>query len=337
MKTLYLFRSNLKNLEDYHNITNLDEFKEKCWDNYLLQCLNFLENNYFDSVVIWRLSDKPIKDIKFKVDGKKSFIQRWVNNFNEVFKYSKPDITFFRGGFLEYDEITKKNPKFFGLKLYLAAGKRLIPQYGGIYDKILIEDERDKLDNNFIPFYKTTNPNIFKPLNLDKEYDLCIVSNFTQIRYKGTDVIINEISKNKQLKKLKICHVGNKSEIGINLCKKNNVTNIEFLGKLERHEVNKILNQSKFGIVNSNRNDGCPRVITEILTSGTTLLINEKTRSLGYYKKYGVVIFNDANLTKKIMESLNNYNNIYVELNKNLYRFNMDTICELNYKNWIKV
>jgi len=333
MKTLYLFRSNLKNLEDYHNITNLDEFKEKCWDNYLLQCLNFLENNYFDRVVVWRISDKPINDIKFIVNGKE-FIQRWVRNFNDVFSYMTADVTLFRGGFPEYCEITKKDPKFFGLKLYLAAGKRLTPQFGGIYDKILIEDERDKLKDNFIPFYKTTNSNIFKPLNLNKKYDLCIISNFTQLGYKGTDLIINEISKNKFLKKLKICHIGNKNEIGKNLCKKNNVENIEFLGHISRQEINKILNESKFGIVNSNRNDGCPRVITEILTSGTPLFINNKTRVLSYYKKRGVIEFDDTNLTQKIIYGFEKYDIIKKELVSNLNRFEMNKICEMNNKNW---
>jgi hypothetical protein len=333
METLYIFRTNLKNLEYYHEYNDLKTFKDNCHDFYLLQGIYFLENNYFDRVVIWRLSDKPINDIKFIVNGKE-FIQRWVHNFKVVFSYLPADVTLFRGGFKEYDEITKKDPKFFGLKLYLAAGKRLTPQYNGLYNKILIEDERDKLDDNFIPFYKTTNPNIFKPLNLDKKYDLCIISNFTQLGYKGTDLIFNEISKNKFLKKLKICHVGNKSEIGINLCKKQNVNNIEFLGHKSRLEVNKILNESKFGIVNSNRTDGCPRVITEILTSGTPLFINYTTRVLSYYKRYGVVEFIDQNFTKKIIEGFNNYDKIKMDLINNLDMFDMNKICEMNNKNW---
>lgn len=342
MKTLWIFRTNLTTLEDYHLFSNIEDFKNRCWDFYLNMGLNFLENDYFDKVIIWRLRDKknnvPAFDsikFKFKVNSKKSFIQKWVDNFDEVFNYPKPDVTFFRGGFPEYDELTKKNPKFFGLKLYLAAGKRLTPQFGGIYDKILIEDEKDKLNDNFIPFYKTTCLNIFKPEYLDKKYDLCIISNFTQMRYKGTDLIIKELSKQDSfLNNLKICHVGNKSNIGLDLCKKYNVKNISFIGHLAREGVNTILNQSRFGIVNSNRNDGCPRVITEVLTSGTPLFINEKTRVLPYYKEYGVVEFSDLNLTKKLIEGFKNYNQIKKELNDNLDRFSMNKICEMNYKNW---
>ena len=335
MKRLYIFRTNLTNLESYHSINDLETFKKECWDQYLLQGLWFLENNYFNEVIIWRLSDKKIEDIIFDINGKK-FIQRWVNNLNEVFKYENPDISFFRGGFQNYDEITRKNPNFFGLKLYLAAGKRLTPKYGGVYGKILVEDELDKIQiTSSIPFYKTTNPNIFKPLNLDKKYDWCIISNFTQLRYKGTDLLINEISKNSFLQSLKICHIGNKKEIGISLCKEKNVKNIEFLGSLDRTKINEILNQSKFGIVNSNNTDGNPRVITEILTSGTPLFINNRTRVLSYYTKFGVVRFNDLNLTKKIMYGFENYDKVKKELIDHLIRFNMDIICKLNFDNWI--
>jgi hypothetical protein len=332
MKRLYIFRTNLRNLEYYHEYKELEKFQNNCHDFYLLFGLNCLKNNYFDEVIIWRLYDKIKPDIIFEINGKK-FIQKWITDINELFKYPKPDISFWRGGFPQYCELTKKDPDFFGLKLYLAAGKRLLPQYGGIYDKILIEDERDKNDKS-VPFYKTTNDNIFKPLNLDKKYDICIISNFSQIKYKGTDILIEEISKSKFLRKLKFCHCGNNPRDGIKLSKKLGVTNIEYLGSKERPELNYILNQSKIGIVNSNRIDGCPRVITEILTSGTPLLINEDTRLLKYYKKCGVVEFNRNNLIEKTDYILKNYNTIQKELIDNLNRFEINIICKLNLDLW---
>ena len=112
------------------------------------------------------------------------------------------------------------------------------------------------------------------------------------------------------------------------------MNNIEFLGHMSRLEVNKILNESKFGIVNSNRTDGCPRVITEVLTTGTPLFINDSTRVLSYYKKYGVIEFSDVDLTKKIIEGFKNYNQIKEDLINNLDRFEMNKICEMNNKNW---
>jgi hypothetical protein len=332
MKRLYIFRTNLKNLEYYHNFKDLETFKLKCHDFYLLQGIWFLENNYFDEVIIWRQSDKKIEDIIFNVNGKQ-FIQRWVFNFNEVLKYPKPDISFFRGGFPEFCEVTKKNPKFFGLKLYLGAGPRLLPKYGGIYDKILIEDEKDNVQSNCVPFYKTTNHNIFKPLNLQKKYDICLVSNIKQPR-KGTEFIINEISKSKFLKSLNICHLGEYSNIGIELCKKLNVININFLGYKDKEEMNYILNQSKFGLVSANRNDGCPRVITEILTSGTPLLIRDQTRLLNYYKQFGVVEFSNLNFEDQLKYMFNDYPILTKKLNDNLDRFSMEKICILNLNLW---
>lgn len=336
MKRLYIFRTNLKNLEYYHEYKDLETFKLKCHDFYLNMGINFLENNYFDEVIVWRLYDNIKPDITFDINGKK-FIQRWVNNFKEVFEHPKPNVTFFRGGFPEYCELTKINPNFFGLKLYLAAGKRLLPKYGGIYNRILIEDERDQqLSHSCIPFYKTTNSNIFKPLNnLNKKYDICIISNFSQVKYKGTDEFIELISKSKDLKKLKLCHVGNKNEVGETLCKKYKVDNIEFLGYLTRDEINSVLNQSKFGIVLSNRQDGCPRVITEVLTSGTPLIIKGETRVLRYYKQYGVIVFPDYN---KFLLNIKTYSQDYEKTKKilldNLDKFDMDLICKMNFDLW---
>ena len=120
MKRFWLFRSNLKNLEYYNKYTTLDEFVEKCHDFYLLQGLWFLENDDFDEVRIIRIVKKPKKQVMFDVNGKK-FIQDFVTDFNKVFKRPKPDVTFFRGGFPEYDKLTKKDPKFFGMKLYLGS------------------------------------------------------------------------------------------------------------------------------------------------------------------------------------------------------------------------
>ena len=334
MKRLFLFRTNLKNLEYYHDYKDLETFKLKCHDFYLLQCILFLENNIFDEVIIWRLSDNKINDIVFNINNKK-FIQRWVKDLKEVFKYEKSDVSFFRGGFEEYCEVTKINPNFFGLKLYLGAGPRVFARFGGVYDKYLIEDEADNLKSNCFPFYKTTNPNIFKPLNLEIEYDMCLIANIKQPR-KGMDFIFNEISKSNFLRSLKICHIGEFKESGIEICKKLNIKNIEFLGLLEKDKVNEVLNKSKCGVVASNKLDGCPRVLTEILTSGTPLLVRDQTRLLNYYKQYGVIEFKDLSFLEKSHEILEKFKSLKVELLTNYDIFSTKKICEMNLNEWQK-
>ncbi len=338
MKSGWLFRSNIPELEYYHSFKTLAEFKEKCHDFYPLMFLWFLENEYLDECIIWRLKPKQkVKDIIFNVKNKK-FIQKFVNDFSECFKCPKPSLTFFRGGFKCYDEIVKRNQKFFGLSLYLGAGKRLFPQYGGKYDTILLESEFDFSNNHkFSPFYKTANPSIFKPLNINsKKYDLCWPNNFSQIRYKGQKFFISSISKSKFLRSLKIVHCGNNPEAGNKLCKKYNVNNIEFKGWLERPKLNKLLNQSKFGIVTSNQSDGCPRISTEILTSGTPLLIRNQTRILKYYKENGVVEFDDINVKTKIKEALLHYIKLHTKLLSSLENFSLNIICQKNWKIWVK-
>ena len=133
-----------------------------------------------------------------------------------------------------------------------------------------------------------------------RDIDILWPNNLSQIRYKGAEYFIDKISKSKFLKSLNIVHAGNNPKL-LNKIKNNyGVTNIKSAGLISRPVLNKLLNQSKFGLVTSNRTDGCPRISTEILCSGTPLLIRDKTRLLKYYKQRGVIEFNDNNVEKVI-------------------------------------
>ena len=337
MRRFHLFRSNIRNLEYYHDYRTFDEFERKCHDFYLMMGVQFLKNDDFDEVIIWRLKPKkPIKDITFDINGKK-FIQKWVDSFDDVLNHPKPTVTFWRGGFKEYDKVTKNNHEFFSPgSLYLAAGRRIVPEFGGIYDKILIESN-DDLDDNRVIFYKTCNPEVFKPLDMKSYmYDLCLVGNFTQKDYKGQEFFIQQVSESDYLSTLKIVHIGNKPEIGKKLCDKYDVDNIEFKGWVERPAANTILNVSRFGVVCSNKKDGCPRVSTEVLCSGTPLLIRDKTRIPNYYKKYGTLTFNDNNLEDVVYEGLLNFKKYRKSLHKNIERLSMKSVCKKNIKQWKK-
>ena len=205
MRIFWLFRSNIKHLEYYHKYETLEEFVENCHDYYMLLLIWLLKKGYIDTAVVWRLSDTPIKDIDFVV-GESLFSQRWVKNFNEVYKYPSPKFSLFRGGFPEYDKIVNERPKHFGKKLYLGTGKRVYPQYGGIYDCYLQEDLKDFNSNrNNLPFYKTASPYIFHPLkNTQIKYDICWPANFTQSKYKGQKYFMNLVGHCPKLKRLKI-------------------------------------------------------------------------------------------------------------------------------------
>ncbi len=338
MRSFWLFRTNLKTREYYHNFIALKTFKEQCHDYYLIFPLWLLENDYFDEVVIWRLSDENIPDIIFKI-GEKRYIQRWVKNFKEAAGcFNTPEISFFRGGFPEYDEVVLERPDRFGLKLYLGAGKRIFPQHGGKYDVYLLEDELDFVsDKKCLPFYKTANPYIFKPLDLPKDYDVCWPANFTQMRYKGQELFYQTFGACPRLVDLKIIHCGNQPEVAMKMARDANLKNFKSIGSVDRNVLNEMLNRSKFAINFSNRKDGCPRVSTEILMSGTPLLLRKETRLLNYYKRKGVKTFPDINLIRNalvIMAENEKYREDLKQAIKNELSF--DTINKLNINLWKK-
>jgi len=335
MRRFWLFRANILALEYYHEFKDLKTFKENCHDYYMLFPLWFLEKDYFDEVIIWRLTKVPKDDIVFEVNGKK-YIQKWVKNFSDTLKYPTPDISFWRGGFEQYDKITNSHPNHFGLKLYLGAGRRIIPKWGGKYDVFLMEDERDFIEgSNCIPFYKTASPFIFHPINGDAKWDICWPCNFTQIRFKGQPEFMKMIFQRPALRKYKIVHCGNQPNIGKKLCEQYKIDNIEFKGPVDRPELNRILNDSRFGLNLSNLTDGCPRVSTEILMSGTPLLIKDSVRLLNYFRGKGVIEINDASIVSRIVRGMRDYSQMKSDILHAIENeISFDTINKKNIDLW---
>lgn len=338
MNRFHMFRSNIRHLEYYHQYTTLKAFENKCHDYYLLLPLWMVQKGHVQEAVIWRLCKHPKKDIVFNINGRK-FIQRWVQDFSQCLNFKSPDVSFFRGGFPEYCKVTRNNPEFFGKKLYLGAGKRTIPQYGGKYDYVLIEDEEDEAlvkqhRYKCMPFYKTASPKIFHPMISENKYDIFWPCNFKQITQKGQEFFIRMIAENK-LHHVNIVHCGNKPGVGKRLCEKYGVNNITFKGEVDRPTMNKLLSQSLFGINMSNRKDGCPRVSTEVLMSGTPLIIRSKGRLLNYYKRVGVVEINESNFIKRFINAFGNFKMLSNEIKdaiKNELSF--DTTNKKNLEMW---
>ena len=340
---MWLFRSNLRPLENYHSIEDIETFKEECHDFYVLQLIWYLENEFIDEGIVWRLrplsEHKTISNKHWKVNGK-WFSQVWVDEFEEALEQNTlaTDISFFRGGFPEYDRLTKHKSKHkLGTKLYLGAGQRVYPKYGGKYDKILFEEEVT-FGKNSVPFFKTAQSNIFYPKlpMATPLFDICYIANFSQLSYKGQEKFIKQVADSEYLQSLRIVHLGNKPEIGTALCDKYNVYNIQFKGWVDRDESNNIINSSKFGLVYSNQTDGSPRVISEILSTGTPLFISDQTRALNYYRCPGVISFNDADFERVVKVGMEHHFLIKEQAMKSRRRFSMDLICQRNWKEWTK-
>ena len=89
MKSMWMFRTNLRNLEYYHNFQTFEEFKNGCHDFYLMMGLYYLENDYIDEFVVWRLKPKDGSHKKvqsWKLPKNKRFIQHFVDSFDEIFR-----------------------------------------------------------------------------------------------------------------------------------------------------------------------------------------------------------------------------------------------------------
>jgi len=347
MKTLYLFRSNIKHLEYYHSIIDIDEFERNCHDFYLLMPLEFLKMGLFDKVYIIRVHHRKRETITFKVKNNKGtkglFHQIFLKDFNDVFKLpDKPDITIFRGGFKEYDNLVKYNKSFFGTTFYLGASRRFHPQFGGEYDYILYESELDLIKNKndkfiYKRFFKTANPKIFYPIdNIRKEFDIIWPWKYTSDHRKGEKFFLQAISQHDGLKKLKIYHCGNEPKKAQKLFNSYGVSNITCDDIKHYHEMVDIYNMGYCGLITSDKEDGCPRQSTEILSCATPLVIRNKTRILSYYKGHGFLEYYDAySLYNKIIYAIKNYNKINMLLKDRLHNdLSIRKICKMNAIEW---
>lgn len=346
MKTLYLFRSNLRHLEYYHKYDNLKEFEKNCHDFYLLFPLELLKMGKFDKAIIWRLINKPKDDIvfKFKNDlGKKVlFVQKFCyKSFNEAFALPRPDVTIFRGGFKEYDDVVNHISGFFGKTFYLGASRRLLPSYGGMYDVILYESELDlpKKINPMIKFkrfFKTANPKIFYPINKTPEFDMVWPWKYTSDQRKGEKFFLSAIRNHPGLQKLKVYHCGNEVKKVKKLFNSYGVNNIVCDDIKHYHDMNEVINNGICGLLTSGKEDGCPRLSTEILSCGVPLLIRNKTRILNYYDGHGNIKYVDANdLYAKFNFIKENRNVIVENMKKRLSNdLSIREICLMNIKEW---
>lgn len=345
MKSIFLFRSNLRILEDYYKArcVTINEFEKECSDFWILQLIEFLKQDEFDEAIVWRLKPKnPYLDsgFSFMINNKmkilrQKFVDKFEDIFNPIYNNEYPLISFFRGGFPEYDKLVNAHGNKLGMKLYCGTGKRVYPQYGGIYDKILIEDDSDyKPNSNCIYFYKTASPNHFFLKDTEPIYDICFISNWTQKSYKGQEFFIKKVSKSDYLKSLNIIHLGNNPEVGEHLCEQYNVTNITFAGHKSKSFLNAIINKSKFGLVCSNQNDGCPRVITEILSCGTPLLLRSSTRLLNYYKSNGIIEFRDNEIENTFKLAFESYDHLKQKAIFGIDNLSLKNICKKNIEMW---
>ena len=165
------------------------------------------------------------------------------------------DIVFARGGFDYYD--IKNTAKY---AIRYAAGKRFVPtakEYN-LYDLLLVDSEKQKAD--VLKVYPDANvqlwikpaANHFKPVEVDKEYDICYIANGQQAIIKNIQWVYDTVPSD-----LKVLHLGYPSDI----TPPDNVT----CRRVDRIDMPTEISRCKVGIVPYRDIDSAPRALIEMI------------------------------------------------------------------------
>jgi len=191
-------------------------------------------------------------------------------------------------------------------RIFYGASSYYFPYRTYGYDGILVDENTHykKIKESYtrplpLKFIKPANEEVFRKLgDIPKKYDICVFSTlhkspqtfrklyalFPSLQY----VIIGRDNLN-EIEDLK------------DFC------NITFAGFIPHSEANKLLNQSKIGVVLSEK-DGAPRVIIESMSAGLPQLLNEKlVIGKSYLNENTGCFFGESNLKEKVEELLSKY------------------------------
>ena len=203
----------------------------------------------------------------------KGFIEKWfpefpVNGFI-------PDFIFSRGGFKQYIPIMNRNPNAY--KMYYGAiyKERFNPKANGDYNQydLVLTDSRMQYDeikeSGYKPFkfLKPCAENIFKELDVEKEYDILFMANAKQKKIKGHKWFFDTMRGQNY----KILQIGNLDAEVLGWC---DGLDIDFKGWIPRREIPEVACKAKIGVCCST-GDSCPRVIPEMQAMGLPVVIRD--------------------------------------------------------------
>lgn len=193
-----------------------------------------------------------------------------------------PQVLFVRGPFKEYQRFVRAcDEKSF--KIYYPAGEKFTPpKEFGHFDLVFADDERHlgslKRKGFRAALFKKPAAPCFVPKGLDKQWDVCFIANGSQVRHKGWGTFRRLV---EACPDLKFVNVGLKNEKIIKQFRE--LPNVFWAGWHRREQIPEFMNQSKVGLVLSNKKDGSPRVIQEYIACGTPIVVRSKTACSGLY------------------------------------------------------
>ena len=265
MPKLLMLRGRLDSFElkrrkgrDKDNIDQVDDLWALLWDRVTQKIGGYGE-------VWWEGKDRIH-------NYRDNFKERWVSKFNGRPKFY-PDIVFARGGFPFYNTFLKRTPNSY--RMYYGAGARFMPKDFTNYKLILVDTKKQqrKVRAAFPKIkckllVKPAADTIFKPMGMEKKWDVIFIGNASQARMKGHKWFF----KSTKDSGLNILNVGIRDK---ELVEAN--PHIEFTGSVPRTRVAEYINQSKIGVCCSTKIDSQPRIIAEYLACGIPIIVLNKT------------------------------------------------------------
>ena len=205
----------------------------------------------------------------FKIDHK--IYEKWVPDIEKYIPKINPDIIVARGGFPYYDSFLKKFPN--AKKIYYGAGARYYPSSKfKNYDLFLVDSKSQydyiKSKGQNVEFIIKPAATMFRPYDVQKEYDVCFMANATQAELKRHKLFIDTFSNSG----LRILSLGNTDKKWINYAKEKN-TDITWGGWMHRQYLPEQISKCRVGVVCCSSYDSGPRVIAEQIACGIPLVV----------------------------------------------------------------
>lgn len=175
---------------------------------------------------------------------------------------STVDYLFCRGGHKEYIPIIKKCKKAY--KTYYGAGRRMFPQDGIRYDMILVDCDEDlqkatKLyPKSKIVLWTKPAAKHFKPVEMEKKYDLCFVAPNPKDKRKRVKWVYKTLPKDQRMLQL-----GNPIKAPKNVKVK----------RVSAIKMPKVYSKCRILIAPYTEADSSPRCITEAMACGMPVVV----------------------------------------------------------------
>ena len=260
-----------------------DRWKEHLTEGYFYQLKRMVEEKIADEVLVIIESNKEPGRLDIPYPNFTGFVMPEISYLHDMLR--EDDILFVRGGFRSWHDFIVDHHSDKWKLLYAAnTGRERWTFWDIIFDDLSDPIDLPKLDNRkrlWVHYEKPINPNIFYPMDIPKEYDICIGASHIHDK-KGQWKTVEALYtyKMKYGRNLKAIMPGGKIRHGVGTNKIHSILDkldIELPGFVSREELRVIYNKSRLfaHLGGGGQNDRGP---LEAMRCGTPLLISNSRR-----------------------------------------------------------